>query len=99
MATSQRQEGIPVIDSVQSNSKSWLFFVKASFAIAVSAVGVGVLFAPVDYLVKGYLGISALFLVSTTITLSKTLRDEHEAQRLISKISEAKTQQLIKELS
>ncbi len=88
-----------MIDSVQSNSKSWLFFVKASFTIAVAAVGVGVLFAPVDYLVKGYLGISALFLVSTTITLSKTLRDEHEAQRLISKISEAKTQQLIKELS
>lgn len=87
-----------MIESVQSNSKSWLFFVKTSFAIAVMAVGCGVLFAPVDYLVKGYLGISALFLVSTTITLSKTLRDEHESQRLISKIAEAKTQQLIKEL-
>lgn len=88
-----------MIESVQSNTGSWVFFVKASFAIAILAVGLGVLFAPVDYLVKGYLGISSLFLVSTTITLSKTLRDEHEAQRLIKKISDAKTQQLIKEMA
>lgn len=87
-----------MIESVQSNSKSWLFFVKMSFAIAVLAVVCGVLFAPVDLLVKGYLGLSALFLVSTTITLSKTLRDEHESQRLIAKINDAKTAQLIKEL-
>ena len=46
---------------------------------------------------KGYMGLCALFLVSTSITLSKTLRDEHENQRLINKISEAKTKQLIKE--
>ena len=81
----------------QSNSGAWLFFVKASFALALVAMGLGIVFSPIDFLVKGYLGISALFIVSTSITLSKTLRDEHENTRLLSKIADAKTQQLIKE--
>ena len=84
-------------DDIQGNSGGWLFFVKASFGIALTATALGIVFAPIDLLVKGYLGICALFLVSTTITLSKTMRDEHENRRLINKISDAKTKQLIKE--
>jgi len=86
-----------MIDNIQSNSNGWLFYVKASFVLALLSTGLGIVFAPIDLLVKGYLGICALFLVSTTITLSKTLRDEHESQRLLNRISEAKTKQLIKE--
>jgi len=86
-------------DDIQGNSSGWLFFVKASFAIALGATAIGIVFAPIDLLVKGYLGICALFLVSTTITLSKTMRDEHENRRLINKISDAKTKQLIKEFA
>jgi len=88
-----------MLDNIQSNSNGWLFFVKTSFAIALLATTAGILFTPIDLLVKGYLAICALFLVSTTITLSKTMRDEHESQRLIHKISEAKTKQLIKEFA
>lgn len=86
-----------MIDNIQDNSKGWLLFVKASFVIALAATCAGILFTPADILVKGYMAICALFLVSTTITLSKTMRDEHENQRLIHKISEAKTKQLIQE--
>ena len=86
-------------DDIQGNSNGWLFFVKASFAIALGATALGIVFAPIELLVKGYMGICALFLVSTTITLSKTMRDEHESRRLINKISDAKTKQLIKEFA
>ncbi|MFD2231131.1 YiaA/YiaB family inner membrane protein [Alkalimarinus sediminis] len=88
-----------MIDEVQSNSQSWLFFVKASFAISLIAMAIGIFIIPVDMTVKGYLAICALFIVSSTITMSKTLRDDHESQRLINKLSEAKTQQIIKEYS
>ncbi|ARU54525.1 yiaA/B two helix domain family [Oleiphilus messinensis] len=84
-------------DELQSNSKSWLFFVKSSFVCALVAMAAGIIFSPAELMVKGYLGVCALFLVSTTITLSKTMRDEHEQSRLVHKISEARTQQLIKE--
>ncbi|MBJ6137094.1 YiaA/YiaB family inner membrane protein [Marinobacter litoralis] len=82
---------------LKSNSNSWVFFVKVSFAIALFAAAAGVVLAPVDMVVKGYMAISALFLVSTTITLSKTLRDEHEQSRIANRISEARTHQLLKE--
>ncbi|MCG8669269.1 MAG: hypothetical protein MI867_07625 [Pseudomonadales bacterium] len=85
------------MENIQSNSNGWMFFVKTSFVIALVAMGAGILFGPNDFMVKGYLAMSALFLVSSTITLSKTMRDEHESHRLLNKISEAKTQQLIKE--
>ncbi|GAA3575429.1 YiaA/YiaB family inner membrane protein [Marinobacter xestospongiae] len=84
-------------NELKSNSTGWLFYVKASFAVALLATGAGIVFAPIDLLVKGYMGICALFLVSTTITLSKTLRDEHESQRIHNRISEARAQQLLKE--
>ena len=35
-----------------------------------------------DLLTKGYLALNSLFMVSSTIMLSKTLRDEHETAKL-----------------
>ena len=84
-------------NEINSNSSGWIFFVKASFAIALLATGAGVIFSPTDLLVKGYMSFCALFLVSTTITLSKTMRDEHEGKRIHNRLSEARAQQLLKE--
>jgi hypothetical protein len=39
----------------------------------------------------------SMFVVGSTITLAKTLRDDHEARRLVNRISEAKTERLLKE--
>ncbi len=86
-----------MIEQTQSNSSAWLCFVKASFAIALGAMLGGIVFSPIDFIVKAYFSLCALFLVSSTITLSKTMRDQHESTRIMNKISEAKTQQLIKE--
>jgi hypothetical protein len=38
-----------------------------------------------------------LFLVGSTFTLAKTLRDEFEATKLINKIHEAKTEKILRE--
>ena len=83
----------------QSHSTGWLFFVKVAFALSVLTMAAGIAFMPGELVVRGYFAISALFMVSTTITLSKTLRDDHENSRLINKISEAKTNKIIKEYS
>lgn len=84
---------------IQSNSTAWLFYVKASFVIALLAIGAGIMFMPGGLMVQGYFALSALFLVSSTITLSKTLRDEHEAQRLIHRLNEARTNKIIREFA
>jgi len=85
--------------TIQSNSASWMFFIKFSFAIAIISMTTGIMFMPGGILVQGYFAICALFLMSSTITLSKTLRDEHESQRLISKINQAKTSKILNEFT
>lgn len=84
---------------IQSTSEGWVFFVKASFAIAILSIAVGIFLVPGTLLIKGYFALSALFLVSSTITLSKTMRDQHEANRLINKVSEARTTKMINEMA
>lgn len=81
------------------NSSGWLLFVKLTFFISLAAMGAFVFFMEGSLLTKGYLALNSLFLVSATITLSKTLRDEHEAQRLVNRLNEAKTNKILKEYS
>ena len=81
------------------NSSSWTFFVKLTFAIALVAMGAFVFFMEGSLLTKGYLALNSLFLVSSTIMLSKTLRDDYEAQRLLNRINEAKTNKILKEFA
>lgn len=82
-----------------TNSASWLFFVKLTFGISVAAMVAFIFFMTGDLLTKGYLALNSLFMVSTTIMMSKTLRDEHENTKMVNKISEAKTNKILKEYS
>jgi hypothetical protein len=82
-----------------SNSTSaWDFFVKAAFVIAIGATLMGIYLLPGELVVKGYFLISTLFMVFATITMSKTIRDKHEADRLHNKISEARTSKIIRDM-
>ena len=84
---------------IQSNSTGWQFFVKASFVIAILAYFAGITLMPGGILMQGYFALSGLFLISSTITLAKTMRDDHEAQRLIHKVSEAKTNKILRDFA
>ena len=81
---------------LQRDSASWIFFVKFSFILSVLALALGIYFMPAELWVKGYMAMGSLFTIGTSITLSKTLRDDHEAKKLINKISEAKTERILK---
>ena len=81
----------------QQHSAGWLFFVRASFAISLGLTVLGIVWLPADIWVKGYLAMGLMFATGSAITLAKTVRDEHEAKRLINRISEAKTERLLKE--
>jgi len=82
---------------IQRDSAAWRGFVKASFLLAAAAVGVGIYFLPVDYWAKGYMAMGMLFLTASSIILTKTIRDEHEAQKIIHQIQDVKTERILKE--
>jgi hypothetical protein len=46
---------------------------------------------PGSFWIKGYLAMGCVFLLGTTFTLAKTIRDEFEANKLVSKIQDART--------
>jgi len=83
------------VNSTQLNSPEWLFFVKSSFAASIAAMLAGIVFLQSDLMVKGFLTMGTLYLVASTFTLAKTVRDEFEGQKLINKIVDAKTEKLL----
>jgi len=83
--------------AIQRHSGGWLFYVKAAFGISLGLMVLGIVWLPTDLWIKGYLVMGIMFVVGSNITLAKTLRDDHEARRLINRISEAKTERLLKE--
>ena len=44
---------------------------------------------------KGYLTMGIVMLVQTCITLTKTVRDNHESSRLVNRIEDAKAERLL----
>mgnify|MGYP002173142017 FL=1 len=83
--------------AIQRHSGGWLCYVKAAFGISLGLMILGIVWLPTDLWIKGYLVMGSMFVVGSTITLAKTLRDDHEARRLVNRISEAKTERLLKE--
>ena len=83
--------------AIQRDSAAWLFFVRASFVIALAANVLGIAYLPVTPWIRGYLGMGLFFVVASAITLTKTLRDDHEARKLLSRIDQVKTTRLLKE--
>ena len=84
-------------EAIRLDSPSWVFFVKASFACAIGGMIFGVAVMPVEIWMRGYMILGTLFLVGSTFTLSKTMRDEFEAGKLITKLANARTEKLLKE--
>lgn len=48
--------------------------------------------------VKAFLGMGILFITVSCFSLAKTLRDQHEQQKLVNRINEAKTEKLLREV-
>jgi hypothetical protein len=85
-------------ESIRLDSPGWVFFVKVSFACAIGGMVFGIaMMEQLEVWLRGYLVLGTLFLVGSTFTLSKTMRDEFEASKLINKLAQARTEKLLKE--
>ena len=78
-----------------THSAAWVNFTYLSFGTSLFLVACGVFFMPVDIWIKGYLGMGVALLLQSAITLTKTLRDVHEGDRLMNRIEDAKTEKLL----
>ena len=84
-------------NTTNMNSNGWNFFVKAAFVLSLGSMAIAILFLPVNIWIKGYLAMGSLMVVTTSIMLSKAVRDEHESRKLVNRIQEARTERILKE--
>ena len=64
----------------EPSSPAWVAFSTMSFLVAAGMAVLGVACLPLDLWVRGYLAMAFLLLVHSAVSLSKTLRDRHEAR-------------------
>ncbi|MGF1515717.1 MAG: YiaA/YiaB family inner membrane protein [Elainellaceae cyanobacterium] len=83
--------------SASPHSSAWITHTWLAFILSVSAIAGGVLFLPVQPWIKGYFGMGVLSTISSTINLSKTIRDVEESKRLVNRADEAKLERLLSE--
>jgi len=79
-------------------SAVWNMFTGVSFIIAAGMMAGGIYFLDATFAAKGFYAMSALMLVHTTISLTKSLRDREESTRLHYRIDEARTEKLLMEV-
>lgn len=84
--------------SQPGHTGAWVIQTWLSFVLAVGVTALGIIYLPVDPWQKGFLGMGLLFSVGSTFTLSKTVRDQHEAQSMASRIDEARVTKLLAEV-
>ena len=70
-----------------------------SFAVAAGMMAGGIYFLEASFAAKGFYAMSALMLVHTSISVTKNLRDNEEAGKLITKIEDAKTEKLLMDIN
>jgi hypothetical protein len=86
--------------TVSSPAKpSAAFFIQSviSFAVALTALIIGVLSLQVDTWVRGFLAAGVLYLVTSTFTLAKVVRDQQEASSALSRIDQARVEKILAE--
>jgi hypothetical protein len=85
----------PQVPQSAQHSSGWVAFTYASFAGSVVMVALAIIFLPLDIWIKGYFAMGMAMLVQSSITVTKTLRDQHETAKLVNRIEDAKTERLL----
>ncbi|MBX7219652.1 MAG: hypothetical protein K1Y36_06885 [Blastocatellia bacterium] len=83
--------------NIQKDTGAWIAQVWISFILAAGFTCWGIYHLPIDQWMRGYLAMGFFFSLGSAFTLAKTLRDNHEAGKIINRISDAKTEKILSE--
>ena len=68
-----------------------------SFAISLTAMGLALIYLPAAGWVRAFLALGLLFVVTSTITLSKVIRDRQEMSEVTNRVDQARLDKLLAE--
>ena len=75
------------------------FYLQAaiSFAVSLASVTLGVAYLPVDGWMRAFLAMGVLYVVTSSFTLAKCVRDQHEANTVVHRVDEARLERFLAE--
>jgi hypothetical protein len=75
------------------------YFAQAGISFGVALLGLvfAVLYMPGDAWMRAFIGMSTLFLVSSSFTLAKVIRDNQEDQAIYSRLDQARVEKILAE--
>jgi hypothetical protein len=79
----------------RQDSGAWIFQVWTAFGLSFGMTLLGIYLLPVDFWIKGYLGMGIIFTVGSTLSLAKTLRDRFEEEKITNRVASAKTEKIL----
>ncbi|MEM7105511.1 MAG: YiaA/YiaB family inner membrane protein [Bacteroidota bacterium] len=82
---------------VSPNTPAWRFQVWASFILSAAMTLVGIYSMEMGFWEKGFLFMGVIFTIGSCFTLAKTVRDDHELEKLANRVSIAKQEKALKE--
>jgi hypothetical protein len=85
--------------NTQTHSAAWVTFTYISFGVSLFMVAIGIYFLPLEPWVKGYLAMGTVLLIQSCVTMTKTMRDVHEGDKLVNRLEDAKAERLLMEVS
>lgn len=66
-----------------------------SFVVAMTAMGIGIAYLPVSAWIRAFFALGALFLVTSSFTLAKVIRDRQETESMVSRVDQARLEKLL----
>jgi hypothetical protein len=75
------------------------FFVQAvlSFAVSLFAACVAIVYLPVGIWIRAFLALALLYVVTSSFTLAKCVRDYQESSDVVSRVDQARLDKLLTE--
>ena len=80
---------------IKQNTPAWRVQVWIIFILSFGGMLFGIVKVESDPWTKAFLAMAFVSTVSACFTLAKTIRDDHEAEKLINRVSSAKTEQIL----
>src|SRR3954454_81177 len=68
-----------------------------SFAVSVTAMGVGIAYLSTGAWVRAFLAIGLLYVVTSAFTLAKVIRDRQDENQVVSRVDQARLDKLLAE--
>ncbi|MDA8372400.1 MAG: YiaA/YiaB family inner membrane protein [Nocardiopsaceae bacterium] len=83
---------------VQSTATT-AFYIQSAISFGVSALGLGagIAYLPVDMWMRSFLALGMLYVITSTFTLAKCVRDRQEESSVTSRVDQARLDKLLAE--